>query len=268
MSSFDATTTNATTTDLELPPVDEHVVEPGTRYEMLDGELVYVPPAHEPHGTAHSKLAALVEAHAGPEFVVACEMLTRTSKIDNFAPDVSVFPRARDPRTGGRLLEHLAFEVVSTQSLGHAGRKAAKLVGRGVRRVFAIHIARGRALEWSRDSGAWQVLDASGWLEDPALAAPLPIKTMLDAARSDDAVAQALLFKRNPVLVAAIAEAVQQAVAEGLAEALLDALAARRITVTRAARARILDESDPDQLRRWIARAAICSDLDEVLGAG
>jgi hypothetical protein len=74
-------------------------------------------------------------------------------------PDVSVYPDAPDPRTGGRQLEQLAFELASTQSLGHAGRKAAKLAGRGVRRVFAIDVERSRALEWSAALGAWRELD-------------------------------------------------------------------------------------------------------------
>jgi len=89
-------------------------------------------------------------------------MLTRTSETTDLAPDVSVFPRARDPVTGGRQIEQLAFEVVSTESLGHAGRKAAKLLARGVRRVFAIDVERTRALEWSASLGTWSMLDPSG----------------------------------------------------------------------------------------------------------
>src|SRR4051812_11606832 len=122
----------------ELPDVDERLVAPETRYEIHDGELVHMPPAGEAHGTRHSKVQTLVEIHTGPAFDVACDMLTRTSETTDLAPDVSVFPRARDPVTGGRQIEQLAFEVVSTESLGHAGRKAAKLLARGVRRVFAI----------------------------------------------------------------------------------------------------------------------------------
>src|SRR5215217_1403655 len=99
----------------------------------IDPEL---PAGDEPHGRCQVKIGVLMEAHVVPEFTVAGDMLTRTSKIDDFAPDVSVYPQARDPRTGGRQLEHLAFEVVSTKGLALAGRKARKLIGRGVRRVF------------------------------------------------------------------------------------------------------------------------------------
>jgi Uma2 family endonuclease len=276
----------------ELPAVDERLVAPEVRYEIHDGELVHVSPAHEPHGTLHSKLAALVEAHAGSEFSVAVDMLTRTSETSDVAPDVSVFPRARDRQTGGRQIEQLAFEIVSTESLGHAGGKAAKLSARGVRRVFAIDVERSRALEWSTALATWSVLEPSAHIVDPALAVPLPIAALLREAKADDAVARALIVKRNPEIEAMRAqdrrEASQDGLAQGLlrgriegkqegriegkqegrvegkAEALLVMLAARGISIDRAARDRILGEPDPVQLDRWITRAAICSRVAEI----
>lgn len=263
MSSFDAQM------DSDLPPVDARLVEPGTRYEMWDGELVYVPPADPPHGIQHAKISALVELHAAPDFNVACDMLTRTSKVDDVAPDVSVYPRAPHPETGGRQLEHLAFEVVSTGSLSRAGRKAHKLAVRGVRRVFAIDVERARALEWSLSLGTWSVLDSKACIEDPALAAPLPIDALVRAACVDDVVARALLIKRNPVLEEVRARARQEGRAEGIlrgmAEALLATLATRGVAVDSPARARILDERDPERLDRWIARVATCTSIADVL---
>src|SRR5258705_2418803 len=104
--------TNPVYTDEELPAVDQRLVSPEERYEIDEGVLVYVPPADEPHGTRHSKISALVEAHAGAEFDVASDMLTRTSRTSDIAPDVSVFPRARDPQTVGRQLQQLAVSEV------------------------------------------------------------------------------------------------------------------------------------------------------------
>jgi len=130
----------------ELPDIEDRLVEPEARYEMLDGELVYVSPADRPHGRRHAKILALLEAYAAPGFEVSCDLLTRTSQVDDVAPDASVYPEAPDPRTGGRQLEQLAFEVVSTESMGHASRKARKLTRRGVRRVFAIDVQRSRVL--------------------------------------------------------------------------------------------------------------------------
>ena len=106
--------------------------------------------------------------------------------------------------------------MVSTQSLAYAGRKAGKLAGRGVRRVFAIHIKRSRVLEWSAALGTWQALDAGGHIEDAALALPLPIEAMLDAARADDALARALVARHNPVIEAVRAKDRAAGKAEGL----------------------------------------------------
>jgi Uma2 family endonuclease len=191
----------------ELPAVDERLIAPNCGYEIDDGKLVPVPPADEPHAECHSRLAALLEAHVAAEFNVAIDMLTRTSWTSDLAPDASVYPRARDSRTGGRQLEHLAFEIVSTESLGHSGRKAASLVGRGVRRVFAIDLEHVRAFEWSRELESWRVLDRRTSIVDPALVVPLPVSALLQTAKADDTVAAALLAKRNPVIEAALSDA-------------------------------------------------------------
>jgi Uma2 family endonuclease len=251
---------DAACADLELPAIDDRLVAPETRYEMFDGELVYVPPADPPHGSRHVQVAALVEAHTGSELEVAADLLTRTSRRDDIAPDVSVYPAASNPDTGGRQLEQLAFEIVSTQSLGDAGRKAAKLTGRGVRRVFAIDVERSRALEWSASLGAWVELAPGAYIEDPALEVALPIGALIHAAKTDDAVARALIARRNPVIEAVRA---QDRVA-GKVESLLLILTARSIALDNATRGRILSERDPQRLDRWIARAAIATAIAEV----
>jgi Uma2 family endonuclease len=264
----------------KLPGIDDRLVEPEARHEMLDGELVYVSPADRPHARRHAKVIALLEAHASPEFAVGCDQLTRTSEIDDVAPDISVYPDADDPVTGGRQLEQLAFEIVSTESLGHAATKAAKLTARGVRRVFAIDIERSRALEWSPELGSWQRLDPAGYIEDAALELPLPIAAMLHADRADDEIARALVVRHNPVIeavraedrAAAKAEAKAEGKAErdqegflrGKAEAVFVVLAARRVAVGDAERVRILSEQDPAQLDRWLAKAAICTRVAEL----
>jgi len=267
----------------ELLDIDDRLVEPETPYEMLDGELVYVSPADPPHGKLHLQLAALIEAHTGFAFEAAADLLTRTSKGDDVAPDVSVYPDAPHPETGDRQLEQLTFEIVSTESLSHAARKAAKLTRRGVRRVFAIDIERSRVLEWSTPRRGWRELDASGHIEDPALEVPLPIEAMIHAAKADDAVARALLARHNPVLEARLAERHDQGVREGLArgveeglargvahaaralaDAVLAVLAARGIAMSEAERARIVDERDLARLQRWLIGAATCAEAHEL----
>jgi Uma2 family endonuclease len=282
----------------ELPAADARLVAPESRYEIEDGRVRYVSPSDEPHGTRHSKISALLEAHASDDYEVASDMLTRTSEVDDIAPDASLFPRERDPATGGRKLEELAFEVVSTEALSDAGRKANKLLVRGVRRVFAIDVARQRALEWSREIGAWRTLDRDDAITDRALAADLPVEALVHAAKADDAVARALLTKRNPVLEAAHrsaraegkaegraegkaegraegkaegraegkAEGRAEGKAEGKAESLLAVLAARELAVSPADRARILAEQDATRIDRWLVRALSCSSVADLFG--
>jgi hypothetical protein len=127
-------------------------------------------------------------AHVTDAYDVAADMLTRASLDTDTAPDVSVFPRARDPETGGRRLEELAFEVVDTQKLGAAAKKARLLSNRGVRRVFAVDLKKKRALEWSRPTNGWKMLPADGTIADPALVMPLPIDAIVVAAKADDRV--------------------------------------------------------------------------------
>src|ERR1043166_7138000 len=181
--------------DSALPDIDDRLVEPETRYEMLDGELIYVAPADPPHAERHVQLCALLEAHTGPVFEVACDLLTRTSKVDDFAPDASVSPAGPDPTTGRRQLEQLAFEIVNAQSVRVATRKAAKLAARGVRRIFAVDVDKLRVLEWSAGTGQWMALAAGGHITDAALAVPLPISSLIHTVKVDDDLARALVVK-------------------------------------------------------------------------
>jgi hypothetical protein len=249
----------------ELPEVDERLVAPEARFEIEGGKAVFVAPADEPHATSHLKLGALVDAHRAPGYAVAVDMLTRTSRLDDIAPDVSLYPAARDPRTGGRQLEELAFDIASTESLAHAGGRAAKLAARGVRRVFAVDVERSRALEWSKELGQWSILDRRGHIEDPALAVPLPIEAMLEAARADDAVVHAWRAKRHPEFLAERAEGEASGRAEGRAAALMILLATRGLGPTEAERRRILAERDLGRLERWIAAAGSCADVAALL---
>ncbi len=256
--------------------VDERLVMPETRYEAIDGRIRYVCPSDEPHGTVHSKLAALLEAYVAPAYRVAVDMLTRTSEKDDMAPDASVFPGARNPATGGRKLEELAFEVVSTEALSHAGKKARALTGRGVRRVFAIDVERRRALEWSRKTAAWEILPPDGVLSDHALALPLPWRALAEAAQADDAVARALLAKKNPVLEEALREARGkgkdegriEGKIEGKIEALLVLLAARGLRITKKAAHRIRSERDEAVVDWWLRLAPTCASVDALSTKG
>lgn len=113
-----------------------------------------------PHAMRHRTLAYLLGAHVAQGDAAAVDMLTRTDRTSDFAPDTSVFPIGLDRATGGRRLEVLAFEIVSKKRLSVAQRKAKQLVARGVERVFAWVLRSERALEWDRRTGAAQTVEA------------------------------------------------------------------------------------------------------------
>ena len=256
-----------------LPPIDARLATPETRYEVLDGKQVYVAPADPPHAVTQSALTVLLQAHRAEGFIVAVELLTRTSLIDDFAPDVSVYAGAPDPRPGRHQLAQLAFEIASTQALSNARDKAHRLAARGVRRVFALDLKRARVLEWAHAEGRWAPLDPAGHITDPALAVPLSVAALLDAAGADDAVARALRLKRHPEFLAERAEGRaeghseghSEGRAEGRSEGLLIVLEARGLAPTAAERERIRAERDPARLERWLAAAATCADVASLL---
>lgn len=247
-----------------VPPVDLRLVAPESRYEIQDGRIVYVPPSDEPHGSRHSKLSALLEAHVGDSWDVASDMLTRTSETDDVAPDASVFPRERDPETGRRQLEELAFEVASTETLNEVAIKAKKLADRGVRRIFAIDVSRQRAFEWSLRLGTWEILAPNAVIEDVALAAPLPVEALVRAAKADDAMARALLKKRNPVLQSALADQRNEGRAEGGAEILLKQLTKRFGPLQEAVVTRVRTAS-VEELDRFAERVLDAESLEDVI---
>jgi Uma2 family endonuclease len=252
----------------ELPAVDARLVAPDSHYEIDDGKLVPVAPSDESHANRHSKISALLEAHVTDDFDVASDMLTRTSETSDVAPDASVYPRTRDPATGGRRLEELAFEVVATQSLADAAHKAAKLAGRGVRRCFAIDVARARAFEWSPGLATWAMLHHDATIADPAFVVPLPVAALVHAAKVDDAVVAALVAKGNPVIAAlaerARAEGIARGRAEGMVTAVLALLALRDLRPLPHERDRIAAETDFGRLERWLAVASSCGRVSEL----
>ena len=243
-------------------PVDEHVVMPESGAELLEGRLRLVAGAEPPHATRHLALAYVLGAHVGRGFEAAVDLLTRTSATSNFAPDASIYPSGRDPKTGGRKLEVLAFEIVSKQRLSVASRKAKQLVRRGVRRVFALVVARDRLLEWDRETKRWRPMHLEEAIDDACLVRPLPIRALLESARSDEAVLAALAAKRPELLAELTATARAEGRAEGHAEGRAEGhaeghaegrAAALRYTVRALVRALAVEV--PSTEDAWIERA-------------
>lgn len=197
--------------------MDSHLLAGEQPYELDDGKLVYVPPAEEPHAVSHGALGALLWAHRAPDRSVAIDMLTRVSETSERAPDAAIYPSEREP-TGRRKLEELAFEIMSTETRTEAARKADQLSTRGVRRVFAIDIVRKRAFEWSVPLKDWSILASNASIEDPALAVPLPIPALVDAANAEAAMVHAFRARRHPEFLAERADALRTTLAKQLAQ--------------------------------------------------
>jgi len=266
-----------------LPGVHERLARPETREEYFFGELRLKVPASPPHARQHLQLAYVLKAHVAEGYLAAVEMLTRTSRDTDFAPDASVYPAAPDPQTGERRLEELAFEVCSEQSLEMPKVKARELVGRGVRRVFCIVVGglgqkrrktleESYVLEWSQATGTWSPIAKESRIEDRCLSPPLPVSALIDATASDDAVVRALRARDHRIFAeeraAGFAEGKAQGHAEGKAqghaEALVSVIEARGLALSPDERSRILDCRDPRLLERWTRRALTVGTASEL----
>lgn len=257
--------------------VDQRLIVPETRFEVIDGKIEYVSPSDEPHGSRHSKVIGMLEACVAEDYDVACDMLTRTSTLDDMAPDASIFPRERDPITGGRQLEELVFEVLVTERLNEATVKARKLSARGVRRIFAIDVSRQRGFEWSREVDSFQILAPGTQIDDRVLAAPLSLDALVYAVKADDAMAQALLAKGNPIIETAVSTSRAEGKAEGKAEGVAEGrsrakaefvillLRSRGLVITESERDQILSTRAETTLDAWFAQAATCSNVSDLL---
>src|SRR6185436_4853571 len=95
---------------------------------------------------------------------------------------------------------------------------------RGVRRVFAAFVKGPRLCEWSSESRSWHPLDAGSRIEDPCLAVPLPVASLLDAALADKAVAEALIAKGDPTILNLEATAEARGEIKGEARSILKIL--------------------------------------------
>lgn len=246
------------------PAVDERLIVPGTRHEVVEGQVLFTPPAGEEHGTARLDLAYLLGSYVVSTHRGAVDMLTRTKEVGDHAPDASVFSRERDAQTGGRKLEELAFEIVSEQAMSVPTAKARDYIERGVRRVFCIDVGKHRAREWSREEDGWQDLSPDAFIADPCFVKPLAVRALIDAALVDDTVAEGLIAKKNRVIERAVAASARKA----MAEALLLALDVRNISLSNAERALIMACSDREQLDVWMRRAVVATRASEVWGKG
>jgi hypothetical protein len=129
---------------------------------------------------------------------MAVDMLTRADDDTDASPDVSIFPSALDPSTGGRQFEEIAFEALDTERLARTTGKVETFAARGVRRFFAVRIANRAVNEWDHARHGWTELDAQSEIIDRCFR--LPVRALVDRVLADDTVAKALLACRNRVI--------------------------------------------------------------------
>jgi hypothetical protein len=198
------------------PKLDEHIVKPETREEMVRGQRIHAMPSLPPHGDQHFRLDYIIGAHLRPEYIGSTDMLTRSSVTSDFATDTCVRKSGINPATNERYLEEVAFEVVYEQTWRDITDRAEDLTKRGVRRVFAIFVKKRQVCEWSREGNRWVDVRPDEPIEDPCFASPLTVNALLDAAEADDSVARALLRKKNPVLEEVRKKEREQSLKKGL----------------------------------------------------
>jgi len=242
----------------DWPEVDDHILASGCLFELIDGELIPVVPADEPHSAAHRDLVALLSSHAAPGFRVGVDLLTRVAERSEVAPDACVYPEGRDE--GHRRLEELAFEVLASESRPHAARKAQLLVARGVRRVFAIDLNYSQVLEWEPASNEWRAMVPGSVIDDRCLVRPLSTNALRGAAQVSHEEMEAWLAKRHPVLTRELQKSKAAGKAAGLRVAIEDLCEVLGIALTPGQREHLegLDlaglealRADLKQLRRW-----------------
>ncbi|MEM9454634.1 MAG: hypothetical protein AAGF11_10680 [Myxococcota bacterium] len=189
----------------EPPPyVDERLVRPETREQMVRGHLIHAVPAKPEHADQHTRLNYVIRGNLAAGYTASSDLLTRAGPRSDFATDTCIRRSGIDPRSGSRYLEELAFVIVNEQPQRFMIERAEDLTARGVRRLLAIsvekRVEKGQVCEWSPSEHRFVPLDLDSTLEDPTLSHPIPIRALLDTAEADDSVARALVAEDNPLI--------------------------------------------------------------------
>lgn len=212
------------------PRVDDHLVEPDTREEMIEGVRIYAQPASLPHASTNVRIDAVMAGNARDDYEVASDLLTRVDHDSDFASDVCVLRRGIDPESGARYLEELAIEIVSSQSLARVTKRAKLWAKRGVRRIFAVFTRKQEVREWLHERETWLTLASDATIDDPILVQPIPVRALLQRDVAERAVIEGFARREVPALLAREQAARDLGMAEGMAagrkQALVEAIAA------------------------------------------
>jgi hypothetical protein len=246
---------------------DDRLARPETGEEYIDGECMQAMSGDAAHADPQCDLNYAVRACVAKRYVASTELLTRTDVGSDFTTDVCVRKRGIDPKTGGRYMEEVSFEVAHTQTREDLERKRIpKLLAAGVRRVIAVLIPEGDVLEWSQKGGGkWKGLPPDSYIRDRVFKTPLHVKAILDATATEKLVSQAQIAKREPHLMEVLDEHEAKGRTEGLAEAILLAFESRGVTLDAPNRQEIQGCQDTELLRNLLIKTLAASSASEIL---
>lgn len=249
----------------KYPRLDDHIVTPGTREEMVRGRRVIAQPANPPHADLHNRLGSVIEQHAAPGYIVSSDLLTRVNEGSNFATDTSVRHAGIDPNTGDRYLEELVFEVVSTQSMADIRARAEDLSDRGVRRVIAIFVKRGEVREWDPRENRWVTLSLDGVLKDRTLVRPVEIRALLDEAVARSSIVKALDSRKEPELMRLKQTEREEGRRQALSTSIVRLLEKRGLAPTPEQVEVLTNCRDTQRLERWLEATLDVASVAELL---
>jgi len=236
-------------------------VTPESREEVINGRRVYAAPSNPEHGDPHLRIDAVIATNIKPGYIGSTDMLTRNAEVQDFATDTSVRREGINPITKERYLEELAIEVVNAQHDKSITDKAIAMTERGVRRVLGVFVRDEAVCEW-RD-GAWVAFPRDGVIEDPALAAPLKVRALLDKAAMGEAAVQGLIARKEPAMLRALAESELR----GQRVALRRVATVRGLALTAEQEERIDACGDAATLGQWIERMVLATSAEAVFEA-
>jgi Uma2 family endonuclease len=155
-------------------------IAPDARVELIEGEIIDMPPIGSPHGAMDSRLNALLVQAFGQRAIVRVGLPIRLGNMSEPQPDFSVvLPRPdfyyeRHPTAADTLV---AIEVSVTRLSFDLGRKRALYARHGIPELWVIDLKRSRLNLFRRPSG-------DEYLETSVLDAPrtMSIERLPDAS--------------------------------------------------------------------------------------
>ena len=130
--------------------VDEGVLHPDDRVELLEGVIVTMSPQNPPHATAVHRASEVIRAAIGTRALVRSQLPLVAGLLSVPEPDVAVVPgRVSDYETAHPTTALLVVEAADTSLLQDRITKAAIYAAAGVPEYWIVNL-RDSCVEWFR----------------------------------------------------------------------------------------------------------------------